>query len=90
MPQNNTIKKYENGWNQQIILGLSSALWGVLTLGLAFMANNVIANDKERIITDQAIMEKVNKNAVAIAELRSIKDDINEIKTILRRSVPHN
>lgn len=72
---------YLNGWTRWLV----SSLWGLLIMGMMFMANSVVANDKK-------YMEEIGINKTDIRELKTqfigIKEDLTEIKFLLKRTIP--
>jgi len=74
-------KIYLNGWFRIALIGFAGLIISVLTL----LTTNVIANDR-RYMEDIIL----NKEAIARLEIHysSIKDDLGEIKGILRRTSP--
>ena len=72
---------YLNGWFKATLLGFA----GFVVLGFTFIGTNVIANDTK-------YMEFINYNKIEIREiattLNDMKEDLREIKNILRRTTP--
>lgn len=82
-------KIYLNGWTRWLV----GALWGLLMTGLVMLTQNVIANDQKYIKSMEMNTREIHNNSRQISMLSvqydSIKEDLAEIKTILRRTAPY-
>ena len=80
--------KNSNGWT----IWLAGILFTVILFGMGFLANGVISNDKDRQDYERVIDGRISKNDGDIQSILTIiagfKDDLNEIKGILKRNVP--
>lgn len=74
-------------WARWMLGGLITALWGLVIMAILMLSNNVISNDQLSRERDDKIMETVSKNQMSIAELRSMRDDVSDIKRILIRGL---
>lgn len=64
----------------------------ILTL-LGLLGNNVIANDRIRANEDSRLDTRITGADIQVAEIRecmkSVKEDLSEIKSILKRTSPY-
>ncbi len=81
-------KIYFNGWFRTSLLGFAALMISVLTL----LVTNVIANDNkytEKIRQTDWELARTNSEVAKLdVKFESIKDDLIEIKQLLRRRIP--
>ena len=85
---------FTNGFRFSIILfGLLWTMIGCITayaytVVIPKLADNIIENDKLDRARDAEQNEHIHSNRVLIAEIMNLKTDLDEIKSILKRTSP--
>ena len=80
-----------NSWVRILVGVIVSVIFGIATYSYAIvlpkLADNVILNDKDSRERDNRIVDRINMQEVKLAELSSIREDVKEIKNLLKEKI---